>query len=184
MQTSCSRTSPREHLATFFDVFVDSTAFTIDESRVMLAAAAAVGLKTKLHVDQLSDDGGAQLAADVGATSADHLEHVSDDGIQALAGSGTVAVSLPIATLYLGQPPIPARKLLDAGVPVAVATDFNPGSAPSFHLPWAMNLSCTLQRMTPTEALPRCDTSCRQGAESRGRYRIDRVGQVSRSRCA
>ncbi|MGH7527316.1 MAG: amidohydrolase family protein, partial [Gemmatimonadales bacterium] len=89
----------------------------------------------------------------VGALSADHLEHVSDRGIAALAGAGVVAVSLPLASLYLAQPPMPARRLIDAGVAVAVATDFNPGSAPSYHLPLALTLACTLQRMTPAEAL-------------------------------
>jgi imidazolonepropionase len=85
--------------------------------------------------------------------SADHLECVSDSGIAALARSGTVAVSLPVASLYLGRPAMPARRLIEAGVPVAVATDFNPGTAPTFHLPLALLLACTLQRMTPAEAL-------------------------------
>ena len=87
-------------------------------------------MRAKLHVDQLDDGGGAALAADVGAVSADHLEYVSDSGVDRLAESGVVAVSLPLATLYLNQTPMPARKLIDSGVPVAVATDFNPGSAP------------------------------------------------------
>jgi imidazolonepropionase len=107
----------------------------------------------KLHVDQLSAGGGAELAAEVGAVSADHLEHVSKKAIARLARAGTVAVSLPIATLYLGTPPLPARALIQGGVPVAVATDFNPGTAPSFHLPLALTLAATLQRMTPAEAL-------------------------------
>ena len=85
--------------------------------------------------------------------SAEHLEYISDEGIDALASSGTVAVSLPLASLYLSEAYLPARKLLDAGVPVAVATDFNPGSAPSFHLPLAMTLACINQSMTPQETL-------------------------------
>ncbi len=140
-------------LAKFCDVFVDDTAFTIAEARRILETAKAFGLRPKLHADQLSDGGGAQLAAEVGAVSADHLECVSDHGIQKLAEAGTVTVSLPLAALYLGQRPLPARKLIDAQVPVAVATDFNPGSAPSYHLPLAMLLACTMQRMTPTEVL-------------------------------
>jgi imidazolonepropionase len=142
-----------EKLARFCDVFVDEHAFTVDEARQILAAGARLGLKPKLHADQLSDGGGAALAAEVGAVSADHLEHVSDAGIAALRQAGVVAVSLPIASLYLRQPPMPARRLIEAGVPVAVATDFNPGSAPSFHLPFAMTLACTMQMMTPAEAL-------------------------------
>jgi imidazolonepropionase len=89
----------------------------------------------------------------VTALSADHLEHVSDKGIAALAAAGVVAVSLPLASLYLGHAPMPARRLIAAGVEVAVATDFNPGTAPSYHLPFAMTLACTLQRMTPGEVL-------------------------------
>lgn len=143
----------RDGLARCCDVFVEQTAFTIDEARRILLAGKAVGLAAKLHADQLDDGAGALLAAEVGALSADHLEHVSDAGIRALASAGVVAVGLPLATLYLGQPPMPARRLIAAGVPVAVATDFNPGSAPSFHLPLALTLACTLMKMTPAEAL-------------------------------
>jgi imidazolonepropionase len=149
----------RRGLASFCDVFVEDTAFSIAEARAILRAGQAHGLRSKLHADQLHDGGGAALAAEVGAVSADHLEHVSDDGIARLrdagasAGAGVVAVSLPIATLYLQAPPMPARHLIEAGVPVAVATDFNPGSAPSYHLPLALTLACTMQRMTPSEAL-------------------------------
>jgi imidazolonepropionase len=140
-------------LAACCDVFVEQSAFSVEEARRILHAGRAAGLAPKLHADQLSAGGGAELAAEVGALSADHLEHVSQAGIAALARAGVVAVSLPIATLYLGQPPMPARRLIEAGVPVAVATDFNPGSAPSYHLPLALTLACTLQRMTPAEAL-------------------------------
>lgn len=143
----------RRALATFCDVFVEDTAFSIDEARTILRAGQAHGLRSKLHADQLHDGGGAALAAEVGAVSADHLEHVSDDGIARMREAGVMAVSLPIATLYLNAPPLPARRLIAAGVPVAVATDFNPGSAPSYHLPLALTLACTLQRMTPAEAL-------------------------------
>ncbi|WP_412061839.1 imidazolonepropionase [Rubrivirga sp. IMCC45206] len=142
-----------EGLAAFVDVFVEEGAFTADEARQIFEAAHAHGLGAKLHADQLSDTGGAALGAEVDAASADHLECISDDGIRALAASDTVAVSLPIATLVLGQEPLPARRLLDAGARVAVATDFNPGSAPSASLGLALWLACTLQRMTPEEAL-------------------------------
>ena len=143
----------RDGLARCCDVFVDNGAFSISEARRILVAAKAAGLALRLHADQLADDGGALLAAEVGALSADHLEHVSAAGIAALAAAGVVAVSLPIASLYLRQTPLPARRLIEAGVGVAVATDFNPGSAPSYHLPLAMTLACTMQGMTPTEAL-------------------------------
>lgn len=144
----------RDGLARFCDVFVEEgPGFDLGESRWVLEAARELGLGLKVHADQLSDGGGARLAAELGAVSADHLEHISEDGIAALAEAGTVAVSLPLATLYLGQLPLPARRLMEADVPVAVATDFNPGSAPSYHLPLAMLLACTLQGMTPAEAL-------------------------------
>jgi imidazolonepropionase len=135
------------------DVFLEESAFTFDEARRILEAGNAAGLLGKLHADQLTDGGGARLAAEVGAVSADHLECISKDGIRAVAEAGVVAVSLPIATLYLNQSPMPARRLIEAGAAVAVATDFNPGSAPSYHLPLAMSLACSLQRMTPAEAL-------------------------------
>ncbi len=140
-------------LARFCDAFVEETAFTVEEARELFEAAGELGLRAKLHADQLADGGGAALAAEVGAVSADHLEHVSDEGIQGLAAAGVVAVTLPLATLYLGQEPPPARALIESGVGVAVATDFNPGTAPSYHLPVAMTLACTRQRMTPAEVL-------------------------------
>jgi len=142
-----------EKLARFCDAFVEDSAFSVEEARTILEAGKAHGLRPKLHADQLSDGDGARLAAELGAISADHLEHVSDDGIAALAQAGVVAVSLPLATLYLNQPSMPAGKLMQAGVPVAVATDFNPGSAPSYHLPLAMSLACVMQRMAPAQAL-------------------------------
>jgi imidazolonepropionase len=143
----------REGLARFADVFVEDGAFSPDEARAVARAARRAGLRLKLHVDQLGDGAGAALAAELEATSADHLERVSPDGIAALARAGVVAVNLPLAALYLGQAPAPARALLEAGVPVAIATDFNPGTAPSYHLPLALTLACTQQRLTPAEAL-------------------------------
>ena len=143
----------QEELAVCCDVFVEDAAFSIAEARRILRAGQGLGLAAKLHADQLTSGGGAELAAELGALSADHLEHISERGIEALAAKGVVAVSLPLAALYLGQSPMPARRLIEGGVAVAVATDFNPGSAPSFHLPLALTLACTLQRMTPAEAL-------------------------------
>lgn len=143
----------RDRLADACDVYVDEGAFGAEEARTILLAARARGLAPRLHADQLTGCGGAELAAELGARSADHLEHASEAGIARMAAAGVVAVNLPIAALYLGDPPMPARRFLAAGVQVAVATDFNPGSAPSYHLPLAMVLACTLTRMTPAEAL-------------------------------
>jgi imidazolonepropionase len=168
-----------ERLATSCDVFVEDSAFSIDEARRILLAGRAAGLAPRLHADQLTSSGGAELAAEVGALSADHLEHVSERGIRAMAEAGTVAVSLPLASLYLNQPAMPARRLIAAGVAVAVATDFNPGSAPSYHLPLAMTLACTLQRMTPAEALKGATL---QAARALGLER--RVGSLERGKAA
>jgi imidazolonepropionase len=143
----------RDRLADACDVYVDDGAFGVEEARTILLAARARGLAPRLHADQLTGCGGAELAAELGARSADHLEYASEGGIARMAAAGVVAVNLPIAALYLGDPPMPARRFLAAGVQVAVATDFNPGSAPSYHLPLAMVLACTLTRMTPAEGL-------------------------------
>lgn len=140
-------------LAQFCDVFVEQGAFSLAEAREILETAAEAGLGLKVHADQLSAGGGAQLAADLGAVSAEHLEYADQQGIEALANAGTVAVSLPLASLYLREAYMPAREMLQAGVRVAIATDFNPGSAPSYHLPLAMTLACLNQQMTPQEAL-------------------------------
>lgn len=152
----CNRLIPqiaREGLAEFCDAFVEQGAYTIGEGEKILSTARAHGLGIKLHADQLSGGGGAQLAARLEAVSAEHLEYIDEDGIRALAGAGTVAVSLPLASMYLKEPFLPARQLIRAGVPVAVATDFNPGSSPSFHLPLAMLQACLYQQMTPQEVL-------------------------------
>jgi len=163
-----------ENLAEFCDAFVEDSAFSPDEARVLFDMASEHGLRPKLHADQLTDTGGAALAAEVDAASADHLECISEDGIAALANSDTVAVSLPLATLYLDEFPLPARPLHNAGVPIAVATDFNPGTAPSYHLPLAMMLACTLQRMTPAEALAGATRTAAQALD-----RADRLGSLA-----
>jgi len=142
-----------QELAQFCDVFIEEGAFSIAEAREILTTAKQAGLGLKVHADQLSSGGGAQLAAELSAVSAEHLEYANEKGILALAQAGTVAVSLPLASLYLREPYLPARQMLEAGVRVAVATDFNPGSAPSYHLPLAMTLACVNQQMTPQEVL-------------------------------
>ena len=142
-----------EGLAEFCDIFIEEGAFNCGEARQILTVAKQYGMKLKVHADQLSDQGAGALAAELGAVSAEHLEYVSDQGIIALADAGVVAVSLPFASLYLNEKQTPARRLLDAAVSVAIATDFNPGSAPSYHLPLAMTLACLHQSMTPQEAL-------------------------------
>lgn len=157
-------------LARFCDVFVEDGAYTLSEAQRILITAAEHGLGIKVHADQLSDGGGASLAARLGAVSAEHLEYVSPEGMDALASAGTVAVSLPLASLYLQEPFIPARDLMRRGVRVAVASDFNPGSAPSYHLPLAMTLACLSQGMTPQESL--------MGVTTVAAAAIDRQAQI------
>lgn len=172
----CETLIPRiakEGLAEFCDAFVEDNAYTIEEGERILGAASAHGLGIKLHADQLSAGGGAQLAAKHGAVSAEHLEYIDDEGIAALAQAGTVAVSLPLASMYLNERYLPARKLMDAGVAVAVATDFNPGSSPSYHLPLAMLQACLNQAMTPQETLMGATTIA-----ARAVARQDRIGSL------
>ncbi len=140
-------------LASFADIFVEKGAFTVPQAERYLAAARDAGLGLKIHADQLSNGGGAGLAARLNAASADHLEFTDDEGMDAMATSGCIAVALPLATTYLRNQHIDASQWIRRGVRVAIATDFNPGSAPSFHLPLAMTLACTQSRMTPEEAL-------------------------------
>jgi len=140
-------------LARFCDVFIETNAFSLSEARQVLECARQHGLGLKIHADQLSSGGGAGLAAELGAVSAEHLEYASEDDIAAMANAGTIAVSLPLASLYLREPYLPAKKWIDAGCRVAVATDFNPGSAPSYHLHLALTLACLYQDMSPAEVL-------------------------------
>ncbi|HEY3352028.1 MAG TPA: amidohydrolase family protein, partial [Polyangia bacterium] len=142
----------REALAESCDVFCDQGAFTIDETRRILAAARAAGLARRLHADQLACTGAAALAAEAGARSADHLERVDAAGIAALAHARTTAVLLPGAALCLRDPWPPARALLDAGVPVALGTDLNPGSSMTESPSLMMSLACTALRMRVEEA--------------------------------
>jgi imidazolonepropionase len=144
----------RQRLARYADAFVDANAFSLDEARRILSAAREQGLGVRLHADQLADDGGARLAAELGAASADHLEYASPEGIEALARAGTCGVLLPAATFFLmmdARPP--GRRLIDAGVPVVVATDFNPGSCPADSMSAALWFACLTARLTVDEAI-------------------------------
>lgn len=135
------------------DAFCDTIGFTPDQTRRVFERARALGLPVKLHAEQLSNQEGAQLAAEFGALSCDHLEHLSEAGIAAMRAAGTVAVLLPGAYYFIREtrlPPIQA--LREAGVPMALATDHNPGSSPALSLTLMLNMACTLFRLTPEEA--------------------------------
>jgi len=142
-----------EGLARFVDAYVDANAFTVDEARSVCVPAKAAGLGVRLHVGQFADVGGADLCAELGARSADHLEQVSDDGIARLAAAGTSAVLLPTASFTLGQAPPPVARLRAAGVALVVASDANPGTAPTESLPLALAFAVRQYGLTPDEAL-------------------------------
>ncbi len=143
-----------ESLARFADVFCEPGVFTVDETREILGAARLAGLGIKLHADELVSGGGAELAGALRATSADHLAAISDAGIAALAGAGTVATLLPGTMLFLGKKDqAPARKLIDAGVAVALATDFNPGTSPTTNFPLILTLGVSQLRLSVAEAM-------------------------------
>jgi imidazolonepropionase len=140
-------------LADAADVFVERGAFDVDQARRYLEAARAAGLALRLHADQFTEAGGVPLAVELGARSVDHLEATGADGVRALASSDVTAVLLPIAALFLARPMPPGRDLLEEGAIVAVATDFNPGSAYCERLPLAMTLACTQAGLPPAVAL-------------------------------
>lgn len=144
----------REKLADAVDAFCEGIAFSVAETRRVFEAAKKLGLPVKLHAEQLSNLGGAKLAAEFGALSVDHIEYLDQEGVDAIAASGTVAVLLPGAFYYLREkqaPPVAA--LRKAGVPIAIATDLNPGSSPVHSLLATMNMACVLFGLTPEEAL-------------------------------
>jgi len=143
-----------EGLIDAVDVFCDRIGFTPAQTRRVFAAAKALGLPVKLHAEQLSDQGGAQMAAEFDVLSCDHLEYLGDAGVAAMARAGAVAVLLPGAFYFLRETKLPpVEQLRAAGVPIALATDHNPGSSPTLSLLLMLNMACTLFRLTPEEAL-------------------------------
>jgi len=136
------------------DAFCDRIAFSPAQTRRVFAAARALSAPVKLHAEQLSDQGGALLAAEFGALSCDHLEYLSEEGVRAMAHAGTAAVLLPGAYYFLRETKLPpVQALRDAGVPIALATDHNPGSSPTLSPLLMLNMACTLFRLTPEEAV-------------------------------
>jgi imidazolonepropionase len=142
-----------EGLADYIDVFCEEGFFSIDETSRLLDAGAKYGLKPKIHANQLHYSGGVQVGVKHHAVSVDHLECVGDAEIAALKGSNTMPTLLPAAAFFLGIQYQPARKIIDAGLPVCLATDYNPGSCPSGNVPLLLTLACTQLKMTPEEAI-------------------------------
>jgi imidazolonepropionase len=143
-----------EKLAEYADVFCEERVFTVEESRRILTAARGLGLGLRLHADQLSLSGGARLAAELKATTADHLEHTDMDGINALKSANVQPVLLPGSVYALGSERYPAaREMIDAGLAVVLATDFNPGSSPTPSMPMVLSIASTHMKMTPAESI-------------------------------
>jgi imidazolonepropionase len=144
----------RTKLAEYCDVFCEPGIFSVEESRRVLSAARSLGLGARIHADQLSNSGGAALAAELGAATADHLEHTDMLGILALKAAGVQPVLVPGSVYALGSARYPAaRAMIDEGLAVVLATDFNPGSSPTPSMPMILSLACTQMRMTPAEAV-------------------------------
>lgn len=140
-------------LAKFCDVFCEDKVFGIEQSRRILECAKSHGLTPKIHADEITPLGGAALAAEVGAITAEHLIHADDEGLEAMAKSGVIAVLLPGTSLFLGASFARAKKMMELGIPIALATDFNPGSSPTESLQLIMNLACMKYKMTPEQVL-------------------------------
>lgn len=152
----CREILPRvadDELCEFVDVFCETGVFDVEQSRKMLTYGQAYGFKAKIHADEIDAIGGSVLAGELGAVSAEHLIAADDKGIASMAKGGTIACLLPGTSLYLNKDFAPARKMISAGVPVAICTDFNPGSCPSCDLQLCMNLGYLKYRMTPEEVL-------------------------------
>jgi imidazolonepropionase len=165
----------RRGLAGFCDVFCEEGVFDVDQSRRILAAGAKAGLVPKIHADELTPLGGAELAAEVGAASADHLTKASDRGIAAMKEAGVIPVLLPGTSFFLRSEYAPARKMLDAGLPVALATDMNPGSCTTDSLPLVMTIACLNMGMAPFEALRAVTVNAAKAVRM-----DDRVGRIRR----
>ena len=152
----CEEMLPRvkeQGIAQFCDVFCEADTFTVEESRQVLEAGLKYGLRAKIHADEIEAIGGSQLAGEIGAISAEHLIVCPKEGIESMARGGVIACLLPATSFNLGAVFAPAREMVNAGVPVAMATDFNPGSCPCLNMQFVINLGCLKYRLTPEEVL-------------------------------
>lgn len=142
-----------EKLADYIDVFCEEGFFTMAETEKIVTQGKAYGMIPRIHANQLNRSGGVQVGVKTGAISVDHLENIGDEEIQALMNSSTMPVALPGAAFFLNLPFTPARKMIDQGLPLAIASDYNPGSAPCGSIPLMISLACIKMRMTPEEAI-------------------------------
>jgi imidazolonepropionase len=142
-----------ENLADYFDVFCDQGFYSVDETDLLLTEAAKYYLKPKIHANELGYTGGVQIGVKHQALSVDHLEYTGQEEIDALLNSQTMPVGLPNCSFFLGIPYMPARKMIDAGLPVCLASDYNPGSSPNGRMGFVISLACTQMKLTPNEAI-------------------------------
>ena len=169
-----------EKLAEYCDVFCEEHVFTIDESWKILSAARCHGLGLRIHADQLSLSGGAKLAAELGSVTADHLEQTDDEGIRSLATASVQPILLPGSVYALGSAHYPAaRAMIEAGLAVVLATDFNPGSSPTPSMPMILSLACTHMRMSPQEAISACTINAAYSLN-----RGDKIGSIEEGKIA
>ena len=143
----------RQKLADYIDVFCDTGFFTVEETARILEAGAKWGMLPKIHADELASSGGVEVGVAHNALSVDHLERMTDSQIEVLRGSGTMPTALPGTSFFLNMPFAPARKIIDAGLGVAVASDYNPGSTPSGDMKFVVSLACIKMRLLPEEAI-------------------------------
>ena len=170
----------QEKVAEYCDIFCEQNYFDVEDSGRILTSAKQLGLKLRMHVDQLTNGGGAKLAAELGAITADHLEQTAADGISALAKAGVQPVLLPGSVYALGSKKYPdARRMIDARLAVVLATDFNPGSSPSASMPMMLSLAVTQMRMSPTEAIIAATINAAASLD-----RVDTIGSLEQGKLA
>ena len=172
-----------EKLAEYCDVFCEPNVFPLEQARAVLRAAQALGLGLRVHADQFTADYGSLLAAELGAATADHLESSTPAALAALHAAGVQPVLLPGSVYQLGSTRYPnARRMLDLGMPVVLATDFNPGSSPTASMPMVLSLAATQMKMTPAEAITAATIHAARSLGRGARDRLARARQVGRLR--
>lgn len=169
----------QENLADYIDVFCDKGFFTVEETAEILEAGRKIGLKAKIHANELANSGGVQVGIAHDAISVDHLEMIEQAEIDALKKSSTIPTALPSCSFFLGIPYAPARNMIDQGLGVVLATDYNPGSSPSGKIPFLLSLACTKMKLTPNEAFNAVTINAAHALEM-----ADKVGSITRGKWA
>ncbi|HEY8933718.1 MAG TPA: imidazolonepropionase, partial [Cyclobacteriaceae bacterium] len=168
-----------ENLADYIDAFCEQGFFTVDETERIIEEGKRFGMKPRIHANQLHRSGGVQLGVKTKALSVDHLENIGDEEIEALKNSNVMPTTLPAAAFFLNLPFTPARKLIDEGLPLAIASDFNPGSSPSGNMPLMISLACIKMKMTPEEAINACTINTASAIELHNTHGSITKGKVA-----